>query len=311
MPLQRVLVDFGADESFERASKKLKEHYNLDIPKSTVRKNTLYHAQKISSNKKEIQKFSTKQPIVDCIIAQADGTMTPIVVIDKNGDGDQRKNKKLIWREARLSLAYKKGTVQPVYDASFGSTDEVGDQIAYCVESAGQNKHSKIHFVGDGAPWIAEQVERMFGNDADYLIDYYHMTQYLAEAAQCCSPSTKEAWRRSAQSLMKEGKISSVLKMLKSHMDDPAKDSHECTAAKCYNYMIKRLNQFDYKGAISQGLPIGSGRVESAHRAVIQKRLKVPGAWWSEENAGSMLAMRVIRENGFWDNYWRQYANGN
>ena len=55
--------------------------------------------------------------------------MVPIVVIDKEAV-DKRKAKTLLWREARLLLAYKKGEVQPVYDASFGRVDEVGEQIA-------------------------------------------------------------------------------------------------------------------------------------------------------------------------------------
>ena len=32
-------------------------------------------------------------------------------------------------------------------------------------------------------------------------------------------------------------------------------------------------------------LPIGSGEIESAHRHLVQKRLKLAGAWWKETNA--------------------------
>ena len=80
------------------------------------------------------------------------------------------------------------------------------------------------------------------------------------------------------QTSVKEDKLSTVLESLKSHIDESS-DNHECHAKKCYNYIIRRLNQFNYKEAINEGLPIGSGRVESGHRNVIQKRLKVPGAW--------------------------------
>ena len=46
-----------------------------------------------------------------------------------------------------------------------------------------------------------------------------------------------------------------------------------------YRYMANRPGQFNYAQAIADNLPIGSGEVESAHRYVIQKRLKLPGAW--------------------------------
>jgi len=38
------------------------------------------------------------------------------------------------------------------------------------------------------------------------------------------------------------------------------------------------------------------------HRYVIQERLKLLGAWWKA--AGSMLALRVVRANNLWDDYW-------
>ena len=76
----------------------------------------------------------------------------------------------------------------------------------------------------------------------------------------------------------------------------------------CHRYLSNRTNQLDYKGAIEKGLPIGSGEIESAHRYVIQKRLKLPGAWWIAANVESMLALRVVRANDDWGKYWANSA---
>jgi hypothetical protein len=35
----------------------------------------------------------------------------------------------------------------------------------------------------DGAPWIAAQVEDQFGAQGSYLLDFYHVCEYLAAAA--------------------------------------------------------------------------------------------------------------------------------
>lgn len=56
------------------------------------------------------------------------------------------------------------------------------------------------------------------------------------------------------------------------------------------------------------GLPIGSGEVESAHRYIPQKRLKIPGATWHPDTVNSMLALRVIRANGWWDDFWMKQS---
>ena len=66
---------------------------------------------------------------------------------------------------------------------------------------------------------------------------------------------------------------------------------------KCYRYLNNRKDSLDYKDALKKGLPIGSGEVESSHRYVIQKRLKIAGEW--------MLNLRVLRANDDWDDYWQ------
>jgi hypothetical protein len=72
----------------------------------------------------------------------------------------------------------------------------------------------------------------------------------------------------------------------------------------CDRYLRARREQLDYAGALAAGLPIGSGLIESGHRHVVQARLKKAGAWWHQEHAQSMLALRVLRANGDWKHYW-------
>ena len=69
-----------------------------------------------------------------------------------------------------------------------------------------------------------------------------------------------------------------------------------------------RLLGRDYRQALAEGLPIGSGEIESAHRYLAQQRLKRPGAWWRVEHAEHMLALRINRINGDWDAYWKALA---
>ncbi|PYT73233.1 MAG: ISKra4 family transposase, partial [Acidobacteria bacterium] len=44
--------------------------------------------------------------------------------------------------------------------------------------------------------------------------------------------------------------------------------------------------------------------IESAHGYVFQKRLKISGAWWKMENLKKVIALRVLRANGDWEEYW-------
>jgi hypothetical protein len=57
----------------------------------------------------------------------------------------------------------------------------------------------------------------------------------------------------------------------------------------------------DYKKyrEIGSGI-IGSGAIESAHRTVIQKRMKLSGQHWSMSESKNMLRLRVISMNKQW-----------
>src|SRR5271154_6975482 len=72
--------------------------------------------------------------------------------------------------------------------------------------------------------------------------------------------------------------------------------------------VISALARLKYREALAEGLTIGSGEIESAHRYVAQKRLKLPGAWWRVEHAEHMLALRINRLNGDWEAYWNALA---
>jgi hypothetical protein len=41
-----------------------------------------------------------------------------------------------------------------------------------------------VHALGDGALWIGAQVERCSGAQATYLVDFYHVSDYLGAAAK-------------------------------------------------------------------------------------------------------------------------------
>ena len=307
-PLQRRLTDFGADESFAKVPEKMREHYGISIPFHSPRTITEKHAKKI--HEMECLKDVFPKQGKEYIIAETDGSMIPIVTIaDKTADeepSDGRKRRKVGWNEARLALAHPLGSVTPVFAATMGGTEEAGDQLLNCAILAGGGEKSKVHCVGDGAPWIAEQVNRVFSDQGTYLIDFMHLCEYLVPASSSCCPHDSLAWLDQQKQLMKEGNVLAVVQALEPYIEPRSIPETNAPVRKCHRYITNRLDQFDYKKALESDLPIGSGEIESAHRYIIQKRLKLAGAWWSEINAQDMLALRTLRANGGWDDYWTQ-----
>jgi len=84
---------------------------------------------------------------------------------------------------------------------------------------------------------------------------------------------------------------------LKGLMEPPTIEEAHAPARACHRYISNRTHHMDYLGAIKKGLPIGSGEIESAHRYIIQKRLKLAGAWWKSDNVPNILALRICQKN--------------
>ena len=295
--MQRILTDFGADHSFAQASAKVKEHYRIEVPVSGARKYTLKHA--IKMTERQVQAHSLPSGGVAQVIAQTDGCLIPMVRIAKKGAKDGRKRRQVEWQEARLSLAYRAGSLKKEYRATLKEVEVAGRQLLSCAHRAGAGDKSHIHCVGDGAGWIVRQVEERFGGQATYLIDFYHVSEYLAKAGEAISHKPQE-WRRRQQERLKQNEVAKVLRDLVPHLEE-----EEPTPVRgCWRYLKNRLGNLDYQGALEAGLPIGSGEVESGNRSVIQARLKLSGAWWKEENAEEMLALRTLRASGDWESYW-------
>jgi hypothetical protein len=270
------------------------------------------HAEKIF-NSEEIDINIPENPGVDILIEEVDGCMIPIVEFtEQTEEGqivDRRTTREVDWKEARLCFARPKDTVTPLFGATLGKPDEAGNQMAHCAIRAGLGSATKVHGVGDGAPWIADQMNMIFGLQGTYLIDFYHLCEYLAAAGNTCAPDAKESWLEQQKALMKANRSSEVLENLKVHVEAKTIPDKNAPVRVCHRYISNRQGQFDYQAALEAGLPIGSGEIESAHRYVIQDRLKRPGAWWKVENAANMLALRVLRANNGWDLYWsRQEA---
>ncbi len=205
----------------------------------------------------------------------------------------------------------RKGVCTPVYAGSIeGGVEEAGRQLLSCAVRAGFGANSRVHAVGDGAPWIVGQIEQQFGDQGCYLIDFYHVCEYLgaASAAIAPDPVARDAWIETQKEALKDGRLDAVLQALAGHCEPPEADDEHAPVRTCHRYLRARADQLNYPRALAEGLPIGSGEVESAHRFVAQQRLKRPGAWWRVKHAEHMLALRINRINGDWDAYWKALA---
>lgn len=312
LALQRRIVDFSAEGSFQSTAIALKEHYRIEVPIYAIDKATAVIA-------KQSKHFNSQAPEgikpVDTLISQVDGSMLPIVHFsEETTDGqvgkrtDRRKLRQYHWKEIRVSTVRVPGSVDTWYGVALGKPLSVGCMMLECCKFKGMHPGTHIHAIGDGASWIANQYDLQFGTRCKFTIDFWHACDYLVAAAKSTTMSDKErkCWFEAQKESLRASKVKTVLATLEDLADakDDGDESDPITTT--ISYFKKREDQFDYADAIRRELPIGSGEVESAHRHILQKRLKIPGAWWRLERAEEMAQLRAMRANQRWNDFWNQ-----
>ena len=316
LALQRALSDFGAERSFERASRQLREHYGVQLHRSSVREVVLKQAQRAGGfvereEREAIASYEgqrSHRPGPSWLIVESDGSMVRTGKLEPgpaggvSPGGHPKRVRRTQWREVRLSLVETLGGGERRYAAAMSPPQRTGEQMFALALQQGYGDNTWVHGVGDGAPWIAQQVASVFPRQR-FLLDRYHLLEHLHEGASALSPgdaAAAKAWVEVQASRIDRGEVSEVVAECRSRSG--ANAGHPLY--RLAGYLENRQGQLDYAAARREGLPIGSGAVEGGHRSVIQDRLKLPGTWWKEETVNPMLALRSLRANNRWEAFW-------
>jgi len=151
-------------------------------------------------------------------------------------------------------------------------------------------------FISDGAPWIKNWIEDAYP-EAISVLDFYHASEHLHDYAKAKikDESRRKKWTDEHAGLLLDGKVQQIIDELKRL---PVKSKEAENLMDYYEVNKTRMNYPLYK-KLGAGL-IGSGAIESAHRTVVQKRMKQSGQRWSRRGAQNMLHLRVTKKNQQW-----------
>jgi hypothetical protein len=280
----------------------VQEHYGFEIGASAVRTVTLEHAQRAREQLEEgyAQSFRILPQVgAKHVIAEADGTLIRTV------EPGRRKGKRpRDWKEMKLVAAQAKDSITTFYGATFGNVAGVGRRLGHCARKANWGLNSQIHAVGDGAEWIRLQSAEVFGRQGIFLCDFFHVSEYLAAAAEASQGNKANPWRRTQQKRLKRGAVEKVIETLEHYLEPEATPEEEAPVRSAHRYLTNRTDCLDYPRAIELGLPIGSGMIESGHRHVLQARLKKAGTAWLRDHADQIAHLRVLRANRQWESLW-------
>lgn len=150
-----------------------------------------------------------------------------------------------------------------------------------------------VHVVGDGAPWIWNLAGDYFGERTE-VVDFYHAAEHLWSVAHTrygVGSADATVWAQTRIAELRKRGAGPVRAALAQTTAATTEAAELLRLAR--GYFATNAAHMHYPAIAEQGLPIGSGAVESAAKHVVQHRMKRPGQRWSCRAAAAMLALRA------------------
>jgi hypothetical protein len=207
--------------------------------------------------------------------------------------------------------------LRKTYQATQARVEEFRELVALEAQKRGAQAAEVLVFLGDGAAWVWKTAQEHFPK-AIQVLDWYHAMEHVwAVGRACFAGKEKElwAWVKARENDLWEGRVEAVIAAIRAasqELGTPLESLGEnermkdprWIAYRNIGYFEDNKERMRYPEYRAQGLPIGSGVIESACKHVVANRCKRAGMRWDEPGAENILALRCWDLNGRWDEIW-------
>lgn len=146
------------------------------------------------------------------------------------------------------------------------------------------------------------------------VLDFYHASEYVADAAEAIYPGVKNkqqrhAWLKEKLHELKH-EVGGAQRLTKELKKSSPGNNRLASMEKLYKartYFTNNWKKMVYPEALSAHLPIGSGVTEAACKILVKQRMCRSGMRWKEEGASMLLTLRaIICSTGHWSSFWKK-----
>jgi Uncharacterised protein family (UPF0236) len=214
------------------------------------------------------------------------------------------KEEKYSWKEVKLgrvirsqeilSLSEKRNYIETsTYVGHLGEAKDFFPKMEYVLDGL-----KNLVFVCDGAKWIWNWVDLNYPESIQ-ILDFYHAKEHLCEFAKdyFSDEKTRKQWIDNQSDALLKQTPEIVIQAIK---DLEYQEKSTVKRENLLNYYQTNRNRIRYKEFKAQGLYIGSGAIESAHKT-FQERLKLSGQHWTEGGLQKMTQLRVAYKSNDWE----------
>jgi hypothetical protein len=167
------------------------------------------------------------------------------------------------------------------------------EEVAYAGTGIGPGLATlrPVVVLGDGAAWIWAAAAEQFDERTE-IVDWYHASEHVWTVARAVygeGTAEAEAWAKASLTSLATRGATGLLKRLRKVR--PVTETERKVVDSERQYFQTHEARMRYPEFRAQGLPIGSGAVESSAKHVIQIRMKRAGCRWSDRGGQALVAL--------------------
>jgi hypothetical protein len=338
--VQEAAVDLVTDEPAGKAVAKLARHHpGVEMDRTAALRMLHEHGrharefieQKLGAARRELGGLPARgdDERAEELEVEWDAGMIPVATLEpiKTPEGEEpertpvrglpKRRRKTRWEEAKVGLVQKPGEVDRLYSVRpTGALDESFDDLLSLAVLKGWTEQTEVRGIADGALHIRPRMEEVFNaGPFRFILDRPHCKEHLSSAGEqllaegaLAEGVTPQEWATAALGKLEAGDVAEVVAELNRAWEASAADPESRNDVLRLEavYFARNGDAVRYAEYRAAGWSTASSEVESAHRHVVQARVKIAGAWWHPDNVDNILALRMLKANGWWQEYWAQ-----
>ena len=295
---QEMLCYLGQKEVFVQAGETMEKMWHLEVNPKQIERVCHHYGELLGQDLQEAIQAGASQEYDEHQMQQPHYVMA---------DGAMFLTREEKWKEAKLvrifnaqdhvELSKNRGYITgSQYAAHLGSYKEFIPKMEYYVDNL-----TNPVFIADGARWFWKWADSTYP-DAVQILDFYHAAEHLGDFAKLYfkNPKKRTNWIEQQIGLLSKDGVKQVVSNIENL--PPGKSTKtEQERKKLTEYYKRNQKRMRYKTFRDQGLLIGSGAIEAAHRHVMQQRLKLSGQRWTFEGLQQIANLRVAHKSQNWN----------
>ncbi len=327
--VQEAAVDLATDESCQKAVEKLARHHRgVEMNRATALRLLHRHgamAREFVSERLRQALGKAASESQRCggaveLEVEYDGGMIPVATLHPipvaEGQpvettpvrGLPKRRKECRWEEVKVGLVQVPGEVSRLYSVRpTHELDEAFEDLLALACLKDWTEDTMVRGIADGAQYIRTRMEDAFhACPFRFILDRPHAKEHLSDVSKLLAEESlievsAEQWYVKGIERLDNGEVKQVV----DELNEAYKRSQNDAIRREANYFERNKDAVAYAEYRANGWSSASSEVESSHRHVVQVRLKIPGAWWHPDNVKNILALRMLKANGWWDEYWK------